>query len=228
MAKDLPYFKFFSSEWTDGDITLESYEVQGLFINICAYYWSKECKVNINTLKKRFKDQHSKIQDLINEGFIKVKNDAIFINFLDEQANDRKTLSKTNSANARKRWGKMRPQSERNATASNSQCENHAIKKREEKKREDNIGDKFNIFWSLYPKKVQKEKCKQKFLKLKPGELKQISKTLKNFLEYKPFEDYTHPNPLTYLNQKRWEDVLQPSVSKKQAVKLKAGDPTTW
>ena len=33
MAKDLPYFKFFCSEWNDGDITLEDFNLQGLFIN---------------------------------------------------------------------------------------------------------------------------------------------------------------------------------------------------
>ena len=48
MAKDLPYFKFFCSEWNDGDITLESYEAQGVFINICSYYWSNECNVNFD------------------------------------------------------------------------------------------------------------------------------------------------------------------------------------
>ena len=45
MAKDLPYFKFFCSEWNDGDITLEDFKTQGLFINICSYYWSNECEL---------------------------------------------------------------------------------------------------------------------------------------------------------------------------------------
>ena len=47
MAKDLPYFKFFCSEWNDGDITLESYKIQGLFINVCSYYWSNECDLSL-------------------------------------------------------------------------------------------------------------------------------------------------------------------------------------
>lgn len=52
MAKDLPYFKFFCSEWNDGDITLESYKTQGIFINICSYYWSNECDVTLKNLKR--------------------------------------------------------------------------------------------------------------------------------------------------------------------------------
>ena len=74
MAKDLPYFKFFCSEWTDGDITLESLEVQGLFINICSYYWSNECDVNLDKLKKKFRGQEKKIDLLIGTGIIKIKS----------------------------------------------------------------------------------------------------------------------------------------------------------
>ena len=33
-----------------------------------------------------------------------------------------------------------------------------------------------------------------------------IKQTIKAFSENKPFKDYTHPNPLTYINQKRWLD----------------------
>ena len=55
MARELPYFKFFVSEWNDGDITLESLECQGLFINICSYYWSNECDLTIEKLLKKFK-----------------------------------------------------------------------------------------------------------------------------------------------------------------------------
>ena len=60
MAKDLPYFKFFCSEWNDGDITLEDYEIQGLFINICSYYWSSGCEVSLQKVKKRFRNEDKK------------------------------------------------------------------------------------------------------------------------------------------------------------------------
>ena len=36
---------------------------------------------------------------------------------------------------------------------------------------------------------------------------------LKNLL--KPFKDYTHPNPLTYLNQERWKDEVKPKEEEK-------------
>ena len=133
MAKDLPYFKFFVSEWNDGDITLEDYKIQGLFINVCAYYWSRECNLDYTTLLKKFKHNVNDINIIIESDLIKLDGDTIYINFLDEQCNERGKLSKQNSLNAKKRWKKC----DRNANASIPQSENHAIKKREEKKREE-------------------------------------------------------------------------------------------
>jgi len=66
----------------------------------------------------------------------------------------------------------------------------------------------FNEFWELYPNKTGKQKSEQIFKKLKDSELQKIKDTIKSFINFKPFETYNHPNPTTYLNQKRWEDVI--------------------
>lgn len=66
----------------------------------------------------------------------------------------------------------------------------------------------FTDFWQVYPKKVEKQKCEKIFSKLKADEILKIKETLPNFISYKPFESYTHPNPQTYLNGKRWEDEI--------------------
>lgn len=164
MAKDLPYFKFFCSEWNDGDITLETFEHQGLFINICSYYWSNECDLHLDKLLKRFRGSDELIDDLITANLFKINEDrTISITFLDEQAKDRGKLCNQNSINAKKRWEKKRKESEKDATASNSYSENNAIKKREEeirkeKKIEDNNNvddfDKYRKNYSLYAKKL--------------------------------------------------------------------------
>ena len=52
-------------------------------------------------------------------------------------------------------------------------------------------------------------------------EREQIKLTLSKFLSYKPFEFYTHPNPETYLNQKRWQDVIPENVIKVEPKKQK-------
>jgi len=97
MAKDLPYFKFFCSEWSDGDITLETYETQGLFINICAYYWSNECVLELSKLKKRFRNDAELVDLLINNDLIKVNDSYVIINFLNEQKFEREEQSKVKS-----------------------------------------------------------------------------------------------------------------------------------
>jgi len=89
------------------------------------------------------------------------------------------------------------PQSNHETTSNNNDK-----KDKEERK------ESFDIFWSKYPKKVSKTKTKDKFIKLSDKDIKTILDTLDSFISYKPFTEYTHPNPTTYLNQKRWEDEL--------------------
>ena len=147
MAKDLPYFKFFCSEWSDGDITLESYESQGLFINICSYYWSNECEVNYKKLLKKFRGYEDVINQLKEENIFKVgDNEEISISFLDEQKNDRKEKSKIKakggkaSAEARK----LKKEQEVNTTLTENEhvlnsCSTESQLLREEKRREEEI-----------------------------------------------------------------------------------------
>ena len=51
MAKESPWFKFFTGEWANGSITLENYSVQGVFINVCCFYWSKQGDVTKKQLE---------------------------------------------------------------------------------------------------------------------------------------------------------------------------------
>jgi len=232
MAKDLPYFKFFCSEWNDGDIALEDYEVQGLFINLCSYYWSNECNLSFKKAEKKFKDAGEDLwQTLLDSNIIKDVDNELVITFLDEQREDRTKTSREKrkaglaSAEAR-RLKKLEQDTESVSTESEhvldlcsteSQLLRREEKKEEEKKEEkvNSRENKFDIFWELYPKKVAKGKCKSKFMKLPESDIEKIKKTIKAFIAYKPFKDYTHPNPMTYLNQSRWEDVITPKEIEK-------------
>ena len=172
MAKELPYFKFFCSEWNDGDITLEDYKTQGLFINICSYYWSNACDLSLDKLKKRFSNEHKTINYLLKNGIIKKKDKIILINFLDEQWIERQSKSSKNSAAAKVRWDKQ-TQCERNANASEMYCESDAIKIREDKIRKDKIREE------LFNSQVWKEGLS----KLNNCNLIEIEKHLVVFLE---------------------------------------------
>jgi hypothetical protein len=87
MAKELPYFRFTPQEWQNGDISLERLELRGLFIDICCYYWIKDCSINVAMLKKRYSNDIELINELIENEIISTdENDEfVIISFLDEQ-----------------------------------------------------------------------------------------------------------------------------------------------
>lgn len=102
MGKEIPYFKFYINEWINGDITLEDMDIQGVFINICCYYWSKDCNINIVNLNKKFKQNIEQIKYLISIDIIKLIDDKISIQFLDEQFNSKEVQKITNKINGSK------------------------------------------------------------------------------------------------------------------------------
>lgn len=84
MAKELPYFQFEPAQYITGNIQFCSLEAQGLFINICAIYWQRECSLTLEQVKKKF-NKAELISELIDNDVIKTHSDVIDIEFLDEQ-----------------------------------------------------------------------------------------------------------------------------------------------
>lgn len=221
MAKDLPYFKFFCSEWSDGDITLEDYDVQGLFINICAYYWSNECDLSLVKLKKRFKNESESINLLIKNGIIKSESDIVSISFLDEQKQDRERGSEVKSRAGKasaeaKRLAKLKQEFNTKSTEDQhvlNLCSTESQLLREEEIREDkkrnislSLENDFAVFWDKYNKKVDSRKCKDKFLKLKDSERTKILSVVDSYVYSTPDIQF-RKNPLTWLNGKCWDDI---------------------
>lgn len=109
MSRDLPFFKFYTGEWLNGDITLEDLELQGLFINVCAYYWHKGCDLTVDQVNKRFKTD--RIYELVKLELIDLYHhdecDQISIRFLDEQYQEfderRKILSEAGKKGAKRK-----------------------------------------------------------------------------------------------------------------------------
>ena len=101
MAKEIPYFKFFIGEWANGDITCESYEAQGIFINICSIYWAKVGKLTERYIRKKFKSDDT-INELIEAEIIKIKDGKVIINFLDEQLQEDQLLRRVRSNGGKK------------------------------------------------------------------------------------------------------------------------------
>jgi len=204
MAKGLPYFKFTPTEWLTGDICFEDFEVQGLFINICALYWQRDGKLSVDDINKRYKKPTA--FDSLIDRFISVKDGLITIDFLEEQLHERGHISVVNSANG-KLGGRPKTKGTK-PTANRPQSEPKPNESQEEKEKEEEKEQySFERFWDMYDKKEDKKKCLTKYGKLKITEIKKIFETLPNYIKNTPDLKY-RKNPLTYLNGQCWEDEI--------------------
>lgn len=81
--------------------------------------------------------------------------------------------------------------------------------------------ERFDRFWSAYPKKVAKPAARKAFDRLKPDD-GLIGLMLAALEKHKATDQWTRdggqfiPNPATWLNQKRWEDDLPTGVKGRQ------------
>lgn len=118
MAKDLPYFKFYVTQYIAGKITLLDFYTQGVFINICSHYWHKSGCLDSTEIKQRLKCKPTSFNKLLESGVIKSENGHLVISFLDEQLQERSNKSKINSVNG-SRGGA--PKGNKNAQKPNNQ-----------------------------------------------------------------------------------------------------------
>jgi len=101
MAKELPYFQFEPAEYLTKDISFCSLAAQGLFINICSYYWQRNCQLTKDQVLRRL-NHLTELEELIEEGVIDLKDDFIKIKFLDMQKEKVVETSSKNKANGAK------------------------------------------------------------------------------------------------------------------------------
>ena len=141
MAKSLPYFKFYCSEWNDGDVTLEDYRTQGVFINICSYYWSQECDISEEKIQKRFKNCKKQIENLKKAEIIFFVDGKLLIKFLKKQWAERDSAKHKNRANGLKGGRPKKTDSVKSRLEVANPNKRH-IEEEEKKKREEEIKSK--------------------------------------------------------------------------------------
>lgn len=147
--RELPYFQFEPAEYLTKDISFLSYEAQGCFITICCYYWQRGCNLTLEQARKRA--DANLIDELIDEGIIKLNDSHISISFLDCQYDN--AIEKSNIARQNGLKG-GRPKTQKKPSAldlvKQKESESKPIK-RKEKKREEIIypfaSQKFSIAW---------------------------------------------------------------------------------
>lgn len=89
MSKELPFFKFNATEWITGNISYESFELQGAFISVCAEYWNRNNCLTIQEAKLRLRNSDL-VDKLIEKKYLKTKKEKLVISFLD---NEREEIS---------------------------------------------------------------------------------------------------------------------------------------
>lgn len=149
MAKELPYFKFETSEWDNGTIQMCSKESKGLFIDLCSMYWARLGEVKSKlAVQKLCNGDANALQELIEEEIIEIIDDKIAIHFLDVQLKDFNAVSDKRKKAAEKRWLINNDSQLVNANAMQVQSKCNAI--REEKSKEKNINIDFDLLLEFF------------------------------------------------------------------------------
>jgi hypothetical protein len=101
MAKELPYFQFEPAEYLTRDVSFCSMSAQGLFVNICSFYWQRNCDLSLQQIERRF-NYPNELAELVQEGVVDVQNDKIIVKFLLAQYQERVKTSDKNKLNGSK------------------------------------------------------------------------------------------------------------------------------
>ena len=194
MAKELPYFKFNSTEWMTGQIVFEPLELQGLFINICALYWKNLGVLEISQIEQRYKKK--RLIDKLSGRFFSVSSGFISIAFLDEQLHERDALSGKNKTNGEKGGRPKKtqnnpPLSENNPTVTQPKPKKSNIEVEREVEIETETASPLVVAESL-------ELLVQEFNKVKKSEYKATDTLKPKWLAIKK-QGYTIENVLTAL-----------------------------
>lgn len=97
----LHYFKFIPGDYLTGTIQFCSLAAKGLFTDICAFYWQRECEMTKSELERKY-PQQDLLQELYNDDIIKFDLEYVTIQFLCDQMDEIKQQSKRNSINGGK------------------------------------------------------------------------------------------------------------------------------
>lgn len=215
MAKELPFYKFTATEWLTGDISFEDFDVQGLFISVCATYWAQDCQITLARLKQRLRNASSEQwQRLIDGNYIKVKGDNVSIKFLDEQIEElsgqhKKKVEagrKGGQASVKQRLSIAEP------TVNHKDIdieEEQEVEKEKEKETVLSFSD-FDIFWKAYDYNVGLRQTQAEWsaiAKEMPTEIAKILVHVPKYVASKPDKGY-RKKPENYLKERSWNDEI--------------------
>lgn len=100
----LNWFKFSISDWMMGRIMKCPEVTQARFIRLCCLYWNRECSLSVEDATIEVDEEHLNI--LVAKKIVKIADENIIINFLDEQAVNVNEKSEKRRKAVNERWKK--------------------------------------------------------------------------------------------------------------------------
>ena len=169
MAKELPYFQFEPAEYLTKDVSFCSLAAQGLFSNICAYYWQRQCNLTQAQFLRRL-NHPVEFNELLEQGVVDLKDDFIIIKFLDIQHDKATNFSKEQTRKGLL-GGKPKKKKPNESQTKAELKPNQSHKIREDKIKENNTIDiptleTFMIYIKDYLKKdeAKYDKCRSRMI----------------------------------------------------------------
>ena len=98
--ESLRWFKFDTKLWTAGRISMEDYDVQGVFLACCILYWDREGEVQMKHLRRKV-NADEQIDLLMSIGLLHDREGMVYIKWIDEEiesANARRNRSRKGAA----------------------------------------------------------------------------------------------------------------------------------
>ena len=207
MSKD-PAFLFYSSDFLTGTALMTDEQI-GKYIKLLCYQHQKGHLTERDMLKICLTHD----EDILSK-FEKDENGLYYNARLQQEVEKRKAYSESRRQNRTKK--DMNNISNSYVQHMENENENIIVSSNTIKNKDNSTQIENNLFldfWAAYPVKTGKIHAEKIFNKLAAKVQQQIIDHVQEFAKHKPFPTYQHPNPTTYLNQKRYLDEL-PKIDK--------------
>jgi len=135
----LSWFKFTPSDWIMGKIQRTPEITQARFMRLICLYWNKQCILSYDDAEIEIDKEHLDI--LLSKKIIKLENDFIIIEFLNEQLGTITETSQKRKEAVLLRWSKVKQNDTSVSKINTSVLQNDTDKIREDKIRIDNINN---------------------------------------------------------------------------------------
>jgi uncharacterized protein YdaU (DUF1376 family) len=237
VANNYPYFPFYVSDF-DGDTRHMSVESIGIYIRLLIYQWTNGRIPCSEPMMIRIAGcSHDQFMECweneVGQCFEKF-DDGLVISYRNNrlQIERDKVLASTeqrrqagiNSGKSRRKTSRKTPKKQAHRTSvpfpfEREGNETATIQSHNHNQSKDKPTNRFEEFWQTYPKKAGKKPCSAKWKARRLDRLAdQIIKNVRDRIEGDSqwLRGFV-PNPLTFINQDRWDDPIQKETAGEKA-----------